>query len=51
MGLIITFFFMLSGLAFASFVAAVPTVEDVAIAEETPSSEIMNIEDTNEILA
>ena len=51
MGLFITFIFMLSGLAYASSVAAVPAIEDTSISEEMPSSEIINVEDNSEPLA
>ena len=51
MGLFITFIFMLSGLAFASSIAAVPAIEDAVVTEETPSLEIINVEENSEVLA
>ena len=42
---------MLSGLAYASFVAAVPAIEDAVISEDAASSDIINMEDNSDILA
>jgi hypothetical protein len=47
MGLFITFIFMFSGLAYASVLAAVPSVEDM-VTDEGTSSEILDLEDTDE---
>jgi hypothetical protein len=47
MGLFITFIFMFSALAYASVLAAVPSVEDIAIDENT-TAENLNLEDATE---
>ena len=50
MGLFITFIILLSVLAFASVIAAVPSIEDIA-SEENITTETMSMEDNNEIVA
>lgn len=49
MGLLITFAILLTVLSFASVLVIVPSVEEISIEENNSTTEVLTLEDTNEV--